>query len=462
MIRNSRLCLIVFAMVGISMLYGQWNKSLVGTAPDVLNLIRVGDGRNDGVQRVYAICEDAHVYEWTYTGSGWQRADLGPMPGSGWCLGIDIGKGKNDGLNRIYATRIDGNIHEYFYNGSQWVRTSLGNPNSTIYGVCVGAGRNDGINRVYASGDGVPPVEYSWNGTNWIKDTVQSANLQQWIPTVGPGRNDGINRLYLPNSMGSTYTVAEYTWTGSSYTRSDLPVVGGNPLCVAIGSGRNDGVNRVYASSRAKVYEFTYQSGSWQTVDILPNYGTEARYNIAIGRTKIDGKYRMYITCSGTQLIEASWSGTAWVDTVIDAVSAATCGVAIGRGRNDDTVRVYGCNRNGQVYEFTHNQPYVVVNEENEHNTLTYPGITSALPNPFSSIVRIYYQLPSRSKIKIAIYSVDGAELITLVDRMHDPGVNEIVWNGRNSNGYPVPSGIYFVRLESATAKYCEKLILIR
>ncbi|MEO0127525.1 MAG: T9SS type A sorting domain-containing protein [candidate division WOR-3 bacterium] len=435
-------------LVGLSIfiaLYGQWNKALVGTAPNVLNLIRVGDGRNDGVQRVYAICEDARVYEWTYTGSGWTRATVGILPGSGWCLGIDIGKGRNDGLNRVYATQIDGNVYEFFWNGTQWIRTALGNPNNTIYGVCVGPGRNDGINRIYASGDGTPTVEYTWTGSFWDKDTVQNANLQQWLPYVGPGRNDGVNRLYLPNSMGSTYTVAEYTWTGSNFSRSDLPAVGGNPLCITIGPGRNDGINRLYASSRAKVYEFTYQSGTWQTVDIIPTYGNEGRYNITLGKTKIDGKNRIYITCSGTQFLEVSWSGSSWVDTVIDAVSAATCGVAIGRGRNDDTVRVYGCNRNGEVWEFTHIHPYVGIEDENRNEYPSLSDILKVFPNPTSNGLSIKYTLNDETLSEIAIYDITGKKIKLLFKEKQSPGSYEVFWDGRDDSGKIVPNGIYIL-----------------
>lgn len=453
--------LILVLISGSNLIFSQWNKTLVGTAPSVLNLIRVGDGRNDGKQRVYAICEDAHVYEWTYIGGGnWSRVDVGILPGSGWCLGIDIGKGKNDGLNRIYATRIDGNIYEFFYNGTQWVRTPLGNPNSTIYGVFIGPGRNDGINRVYASGDGVPPVEYSWSGSSWIKDTVQNANLQQWLPYIGSGRNDGVNRLYLPNSMGPIRTVAEYTWNGSSFIRSDLPAVDGNPLCIVIGPGRNDGMNRVYASSRAKAYEFTYQGGIWQTVDIIPGYTSEARYNIALGRTKADGKNRVYITCSGTQFLEASWNGSVWVDTVIDAVSAATCGVAIGRGRNDDTTRVYGCNRNGEVWEFTHTQPYTALQEDSDHMPLSPLQYLVSYPNPFITDVKIIYTIKECAPVKISVYTINGAEVITLVDKTQKSGKYEYLWNGKDNKGHKLSSGVYFLKFKFGNQVRTKALIL--
>jgi hypothetical protein len=165
--KNYVIITITAVLMCITYNYADWTRTYVGWAPTVLNQIRVGDGRNDGIQRVYAVCEDAHAYEWTYNGTSWTRVDMGQISGSGWCLGIDMGDGRNDGLNRIYITRIDGHVHEYFYVDTEWTITDLGNPNTGMYGVTVGQGRNDGIGRIYACGDGVPPVEYTWTGAVW-------------------------------------------------------------------------------------------------------------------------------------------------------------------------------------------------------------------------------------------------------------------------------------------------------
>jgi len=440
--------------------FAAWYRSLVGTAPNVINQLCIGNGRNDGIQRVYAVCEDGHVYEWTYTVSGWSRVDMGEAGGTGWCLGIVLGDGRNEGLNRIYMTRINGQVYEYFYSGGSWVITDLLNPNSSLYGVTIGKGRNDGINRVYACGDGVPTVEYTWIGSIWDKDTVQ-ANQRQWLPEIGNGRNDGLNRLYFPNGLGSIRTVAEYTWSGSSYTRADLPSCTGNPLSVAIGPGRNDGVNRIYSSTRTRAYEFTYQTGSWQMADILPSFGDESRYDIFLGRTKSDGKLHVYITCSGTQLLETTWSGSTWVDSVVDAVSSATCGVFVGRGRNDDTTRVYGCNRNGEVYEFTHSSPYVGLEEQFVPNQ-SILILEQNYPNPFNTNTQIEYTLPEENRVSIVIYNIIGEKVRVLVNQKQKSGHYIVTWDGCNEVGKKMTAGIYFYRLQVGTPFEVKKLLILR
>lgn len=443
--RRSLLCSLLCSAALTATAYASWNRVQVGTAPNVLNQLCVGDGRNDGVQRVYAVCEDGHLYEWTFSAGVWIRSDMGDPGGTGWCLGIALGRGRNDGINRLYMTRINGHVYEYTYSGGAWVTADLGSPNASLYGVLVGPGRNDGINRVYACGDQVPTVEYTRVGSVWEKDTVQ-AGQRHWLPDIGPGRNDGVNRLYCPNGMGNTRTVTEYTWSGSAFSRSDLPVVAGNPLSVFVGRGRNDGIDRVYASSRSKAYEFTYSGSIWQTADILPSYGTEERYDIFLGQAKSDGRLRAYVTCSGSQLLETYWDGAAWRDSAVDAVSSATCGVSIGRGRNDDTFRVYGCNRNGEVYEFTCSSPYVSLAEE-YRPPFASRTVLYGRPNPFGTRVSIGYHVVEPVMVDVSIYDIAGQRVKTLIHETQIVGAYVIGWDGSGESGRPAADGVYIVRL---------------
>jgi len=42
-----------------------------------------------------------------------------------------------------------------------------------------------------------------------------------------------------------------------------------------------------------------------------------------------------------------------------------------------------------------------------------------------------------------------GQEVVTLVDRVHDPGEYSVDWDGRDSHGKEVSSGIYFYKFLS-------------
>ncbi|HCQ01433.1 MAG TPA: hypothetical protein DIT99_12410, partial [Candidatus Latescibacteria bacterium] len=48
-------------------------------------------------------------------------------------------------------------------------------------------------------------------------------------------------------------------------------------------------------------------------------------------------------------------------------------------------------------------------------------------------------------------YNLLGQEVVRQVDTMHQPGWSETVWDGRNSRGQGVASGVYMYRLASST-----------
>jgi hypothetical protein len=70
-------------------------------------------------------------------------------------------------------------------------------------------------------------------------------------------------------------------------------------------------------------------------------------------------------------------------------------------------------------------------------------------PVPFGPMVTIDFEVPRPQAVVMAIYTVDGRRIATLLDERRPAGRQRIFWHGRNVHGRPVPSGIYFFRLEA-------------
>lgn len=67
-------------------------------------------------------------------------------------------------------------------------------------------------------------------------------------------------------------------------------------------------------------------------------------------------------------------------------------------------------------------------------------------PNPFNPSTTIRYRVPelfSPSRMAVRIYDILGRELVTLVNRVHEPGEYQVIWDGRNAGGLPMASGRY-------------------
>jgi hypothetical protein len=93
--------------------------------------------------------------------------------------------------------------------------------------------------------------------------------------------------------------------------------------------------------------------------------------------------------------------------------------------------------------------------------TLTF-ALRQNVPNPFNPTTTIGFTVPERGHVALTIYNVEGKRVATLVDEVMTAGNKRITWNGRNSIGNPVGSGVYFYRLQAGKRSLTKKMVLIR
>ncbi|MGH7598831.1 MAG: T9SS type A sorting domain-containing protein [bacterium] len=71
----------------------------------------------------------------------------------------------------------------------------------------------------------------------------------------------------------------------------------------------------------------------------------------------------------------------------------------------------------------------------------------AAYPNPFNPSTTIRFTLRELAPVSLQIFNINGALVQTLIDGDLDAGIHERRWNGRDSFGRLVASGVYFYRL---------------
>ena len=74
-----------------------------------------------------------------------------------------------------------------------------------------------------------------------------------------------------------------------------------------------------------------------------------------------------------------------------------------------------------------------------------------ARPNPFNPSTTIAYEVPEQTHITLTIYNLLGQEVERLMDQVQAAGRYEVVWQGNNSRGEGVASGIYLYRIASGS-----------
>ena len=83
-------------------------------------------------------------------------------------------------------------------------------------------------------------------------------------------------------------------------------------------------------------------------------------------------------------------------------------------------------------------------------------------PNPFQQQTTIRYQLSQRADVSLIVYNALGQEIQTLSKTVQSPGSFEAAWDGKDSAGRDVPSGIYFYRLYAGDYQATGRMTLIR
>ncbi len=83
-------------------------------------------------------------------------------------------------------------------------------------------------------------------------------------------------------------------------------------------------------------------------------------------------------------------------------------------------------------------------------------------PNPFNAGTIISYSLNGTMDVRLRIFGVTGEEIARLVEGVQQPGVHHVAWDARTTDGRIVSSGWYMCRLETASGRQTQKILLLR
>lgn len=96
-------------------------------------------------------------------------------------------------------------------------------------------------------------------------------------------------------------------------------------------------------------------------------------------------------------------------------------------------------------------------------------SLSQNYPNPFSNSTKIFYVIPSylhtgriTQHVTLRIYNASGSLVNTLVDGEVLPGVHWVEWDGTDSRGIRVSSGIYFYNLKAGDFSVTKKMMVLR
>jgi hypothetical protein len=121
--------------------------------------------------------------------------------------------------------------------------------------------------------------------------------------------------------------------------------------------------------------------------------------------------------------------------------------------------RAYVTNAAGTVYSSSVDFTYI---ETSISKLPSNYELGSNFPNPFNPVTTISYQLPAVSDVQMIIFDISGRKIRQWSYQGQAAGTYKIKWNGKDSSGNLVPSGVYIYRLIADDFVNSKKMVLLK
>ena len=89
-------------------------------------------------------------------------------------------------------------------------------------------------------------------------------------------------------------------------------------------------------------------------------------------------------------------------------------------------------------------------------------ALAQNFPNPFNASTTIAFQLGLASRVELAVYSISGQRVRTLISGSLPAGHHRLQWDGRNDRGEPAASGAYLYQLSAGDFVATRQLMLLK
>lgn len=83
-------------------------------------------------------------------------------------------------------------------------------------------------------------------------------------------------------------------------------------------------------------------------------------------------------------------------------------------------------------------------------------------PNPFNPSTTIEFSLPRREYAELRIYNIVGELVAVLLGQSLPAGEHEVTWDGLDSHGHRVASGVYYYEISATTGSSSKRMMLLK
>ena len=294
-----------------------------------------------------------------------------------------------------------------------------------------------------------------WPFENWGVDAVLSGHVHNYERIEKDDNNDGNNLVYFVNGLGGE---SEKPFSSSTVSGSKVRYSSSYGAMKVIES--QDGVYsylnfRFYNVSGAKIDDDTLKKP-------LPLPVEFSTFNAKV---------------IGNSSVELDWSTATEVNNYgfdVERSNASNdwqkIGFVAGSGNSNSPKNYSFVDYPSGGSSFSYRLKQIDVGGSFKYydavsvklSALSSPQLLQNNPNPFNPSTAIKFYVPDVSNVTIKIYDILGREVKTLLDEQTGAGYHVVYWNGRDSRGKEVSSGIYLYMLRTDNFIDTKKMNLLK
>ena len=142
-----------------------------------------------------------------------------------------------------------------------------------------------------------------------------------------------------------------------------------------------------------------------------------------------------------------SYDGISWGSkldsTIIEMDSLVTVGLALTSGSIEQSAMAEFSN-----VAISHDIE-TAIGKADKSDIPNHYSLYQNYPNPFNPTTTIKYDIAALSNLQIDIFNILGVKVKSFSKKAVAPGRYSYFWNGKNSSGKRIPSGVYIIRMKA-------------
>lgn len=456
-----------------------WNANMSGVPRTIAHYVSTRSGNLGGIAWVNVLCQSIN------SGYGYAFSNI-----NGFYNNLPV-----------YSWDVDVISHEMGHNfGSPHTHNCgwPGGPIDSCYAVEGGCYSGPAIARVgtimsYCHLNGSKVLLFGPLPTDLIRTSAENAGCMQTIsgffiakpngkeifrsndtPLIiwGTSTANNVNIEYTSNN-GTTWQVVQNNVQGTlrSYTWT-LPYIPTTTQAkVRISESGNPAVNDMSDTVfqiRPSFQVFNLLSPQpFERVYVSPNDTSRIYFYCSKAGTLPEFRYKWLLNTLGNVPIFNQFTNNTGVDTVL----------SITKGKIDSIITAYGINTGDSLrgrwliksytqldsanptasgYQITFIRSLIGINPVSNNVPKEF-FVNQNYPNPFNPVTKVKFGVPKSAFVTAKVYDILGKEIQVLANEKVDAGEYEIDWNAES-----LPSGVYFIRIESAGSVKILRSVLLK